>query len=206
MKYFEHALAVVIPTRGRPTLERALTSLKPSNQNMYGAETIVVYDVNGPVPEGYLDETELRSLCARLGVTLFTHDTGYSDWGYHQIGYGYNNINFSEYIMNIGDDDEMVSGIIPKMMKIINQNGIHPYLFQAELYPSPNRGNIVPITLWNDEDRSIERQKVTGQNLVIPNIPHLFGQMTDDFEFIKHTIARWHGIVQWIPLVTCRCY
>lgn len=206
MRYhFKHNIAVVIPTRGRSTLVRCLDSLMAKNQNGYGAETIVVYDTHGTSPPNDMNFSDVQALCDKYYVTLIAHDAGYSDWGYPQLEHGYKNVLWSEYIMNIGDDDVMIEGILPKMVDIINRIGISPYMFQAELHPSPHRGNTEPVILWNDSDRSLSRQTITGQNLLVPNVPHMFGQMTDDCEFIQQTIKNW-GLVHWIPIVIARCY
>lgn len=199
-------LTVVIPTKGRPSLRNALDSLQPNNQMECTTDVLVIYDNCGTEPLSYLSKKEVSELCKQMNARVLVYDAGFNDWGYPQLEFGYKNGGCENYIMNIGDDDVMVKGIVPEMMRIIERNGIQPYLFQAELWPSKNRGNTNPVILWNDSDRSIERSKVTGQNLVVPNIPHLFGQMTDDFEFIRTTIERWHGLVQWVPLVTTRCF
>lgn len=200
---------MVIPTKGRKTLLNALESLRPMNQGGYGIRIIVVYDNHGPVPDDYLARDEVSILCSEEYVEFTYHDAGYNDWGYPQLEEIYKRSAISSEVMfwmNMGDDDQMIGGIIPKIVDIINRYGVQPYMFQAELYPSTHRGNEEPVILWNDEDRSITRKKVTGQNLIVPNIPHLMGNWIDDFEFIKGTIDKWHGLVKWIPIVTCRCY
>src|SRR5688572_27771981 len=136
MYQFKHNLAVVIPTKGRATLRNALESLTPENQGGYSAEIIIVYDMSWPRPDGYMTRAQVSSLRNKYNIDVVGYDAGYSDWGYPQLRYGYHNlVQHSEYIMNIGDDDVMVEGIIPKMLKVINANGIKPYMFQAELWP-----------------------------------------------------------------------
>jgi hypothetical protein len=200
-------IAVVIPTQGRPSIIQALESLTSEAQRGYKPTVIVVEDTFGGKPDGYYSTNDLRDVCKNYRALHLSYNSGYHDWGYPQLDYAYRySVGRSEFIMNIGDDDVMVEGAIPDMLQIISHYGMIPYLFQAELHPSPHRGNTVPMPLWNDYDRSITRGKVTGQNFVVPNIPALFGNMVDDFEFIRSTIERWHGTVKWVPLVTCRCY
>lgn len=203
MQFMIEGLTVVIPTKGRPTLLRCLQSIAVQTVK---PDVLVVIDTFGPTPEGYLTKEEVIDECAEFDVRSVYYNAGYSDWGYPQLEYGYLMGDCHSFIMNIGDDDVLVEDVFDKVMVVTESNGIKPYLFQAELHPSPHRGNKEPVLLWNDHDRSITRGKVTGQNLVVPNIPHLFGRMVDDFEFIRATIERWHGLVQWVPIVTSRCY
>lgn len=197
-------IAVVIPTKGRATLERCLESLMPKYHQGYGAEIIVVIDT---FEMGNLKLIEIERLCRKYQVTIRQHDAGFHDWGYPQLEYVYKTEEFlSDFVMNIGDDDEIIPGAFDKMIKVLNKSGLHPYMFQAILYPSPNRGNEEPVTLWNDENRTIERKFVTGQNLVVPTIPWLMGRWIDDFVFIKETVERWHGGVSWVPIPTVECH
>lgn len=204
--HFDHHISIVVPTKGRPTLERCLQSMMPKNQGGYGAIRYVVYDSFGPTPDGYLSRAQIKMLCEKYGAEFLEYNAGYNDWGYHQLEYGYSQCNWTEYIMNIGDDDILVENVLIPMTKIMNHNGLHPYMFQALLHPSAHRGNTAPVTLWNDSDRSLARQTITGQNLVAPNIPKLWGHMADDCEFIQQTIANWKGLVMWVPLTIVECY
>lgn len=201
-------LTVVIPTKGRKTIDKALESLKPEHHQGIKVNIEVVYDTHGDRPSNYYSFEELYMLCKRYGAHYSQWSDHYNDWGYPQLNFIYKRqyAQNSLFIINIGDDDVMIPDAISKMTDIIQENGIMPYLFQAVLHPSAHRGNTEPITLWNDEDRSIERKKVTGQNLVIPYIPHMMGEMVDDFVFIKTTIERWHGVVKWIPVPIVECF
>lgn len=204
-------ITVVVPTAGRPTITRCLDSLQPKNQNGWGMNVVVVYDTNAynkgeERPEGYFSPREVANHCDKRRQTFYKYDAGYSDWGYPQLDYAYRQKAKSHFIMNIGDDDVLAPNAFDNMMSIIKIHGIKPYMFQATLFPSPHRGNREPVTIWNDSDRSLARQTITGQNLLVPNIPHLFGQMSDDCEFIQSTIENWRGVVQWVPIVTSWCY
>lgn len=200
-------LTVVIPTKGRPTIHRALTSLDVERQNYYSTDVVVVYDVHGPVPEGYYTREHIKDLCRVRNVRFYAYDAEYNDWGYPQLEYVYKmGARNGDYLMNIGDDDVMIDGVIPRILDIISENGIQPYMFQAVLYPSPHRGNTEPVTLWNDTDRSLTRQSITGQNLILPNIPHFMAPMGDDCSFIQQTIANWRGLVKWVPVPIVDCY
>lgn len=198
-------LTIVIPTKGRDTLERAIQSALPENQNGHECDILVVADTYGPM----LDN--VQALCNKYtdkGVRYREFNAGYNDWGYPQMYQAYTTADCEPFIMNIGDDDVMVPAITERIAQIVTRNGWHPYLFQAELFPSPHRGieKDTSVILWNDKDRSIKRQKVTGQNLVVPNDPSMMGLMTDDFEFIRQTIKKWDDNVLWVPVITCRCY
>lgn len=196
-------LTIVIPTAGRVTLKRCLDSITPMNQGGYGIDVVVAVDTHSGRNLGVVER-----LCEEYFVDYIEVDRPYSDWGYPQMEYIYKNRDENGlYIMNIGDDDIMVHGIIPKMWEILKDAPLLPHMFQAELFPSPNRGieeGAFDI-IWNDRERTVVRGAVTGQNLVVPNIPHLMGNMIDDFEFIRQTLDKWgHSI--WVPLVTCQCY
>lgn len=197
-------IAVVIPTKGRDTLERCLESLMPKYHQGYGAEVIVVIDT---FQIGNMKLLEIERLCRTYNVIIRQYSSGYHDWGYPQLDYVYKTEPFlSDFVMNIGDDDEIISGAFDKMKTVLDKNGLRPYMFQAILYPSSHRGNTEPVTLWNDENRTIERKFVTGQNLVVPTIPCLMGQWADDFVFIQETIEKWHGEVTWCPIPTVECH
>lgn len=197
-------LTVVIPTAGRDTLERCLESLQPRNQGGWGIDRLVVIDKNSTK-----DINNVVKLCNKHYVDWITFEHPYSDWGYPGMEYVYKHRQENGlYIMNIGDDDVFVEDTIPQLVNIFASSGalLQPYMVQAELHPSPHRGNQVPVVLWNDSCRSLERGKVTGQNLIVPNIPHLMGNMADDFEFIRQTIKKWDYNVTWVPKVFTRCY
>jgi hypothetical protein len=183
-----------------------LDSLKPKNQGSWGIDVVVVIDRHSLKR----DFSDFALRCAQeyfISIVTTAGDIGYSDWGYPQMEYVYKHRDENGlYIMNIGDDDVMIEGIIPKMVEVLANNPLRPYMFQAELHPSSHRGNTETVTIWNDECRSIVRGNVTGQNLVVPNIPQFMGHMTDDYEFIRQTAEKWDYNVGWIPLVTCKCY
>lgn len=200
-------LTVVIPTKGRPTIERALESLYRERQKNYFTDVVVVYDSHGSNPNGYYQRNYIEDLCSVANARFLEFDAGYNDWGYPQLEYIYKmGPENGNYLMNIGDDDVMIEGAIPRILDIIDENGIQPYMFQAVLYPSPHRGNTEPVTLWNDSDRSLTRQRITGQNLILPNIPHFMAPMVDDCSFIQQTIDNWRGLVKWVPVEIVSCY
>jgi hypothetical protein len=200
----ENILTIVIPTAGRETIWRCLDSLKPKNQGGWGIDIVVVVDTLD------ISEESMMNIIKAVNdnnVQMETRNADIHDWGYPQMEYIYHHREDNGlYIMNIGDDDVMVNGIIPKMVDILANSPLRPYMFQAELHPSPQRAIPHPITLWNDSCRSIIRSRVTGQNLVVPNIPQFMGHMTDDYEFIRQTAEKWDYNVGWIPLITCKCY
>lgn len=199
----ELGLTIVIPTVGRKTLDRCLLSLIDLDVDVLVVED--TFEVENRKEDYYLPQ-EVRELVSGFGFKYDEYDAGFHDWGYPQLNYGYLDPLNEMFIMNMGDDDIIIPENITRLLKIVNDNGVQPYMFQAILYPSPHRGNQVPMPLWNDSCRSIVRSKVTGQNLIVPKIPHLFGNMTDDFEFIRQTIDAWNGNVQWVPLPIVECH
>lgn len=196
-------ICLVIPTKGRRTLLNCLESTK----DIELLSVCVAYDGHGETPEGYFTEGEVIDLATSYGASFDCVEFRYSDWGYPQIESAYKHMSPEhDYLWNIGDDDVVVPESLEQIFKVLEINTIRPYMVQAQLWPSPNRGNTEPVILWNDEDRSITRSKVTGQNLIVPNIPHLMGNMADDFEFIRSTIEKWQNHVTWLSIVASRCY
>jgi hypothetical protein len=154
--------------------------------------------------------SDIQSLCRKYRARYKEYDAGYNDWGYPQLHQAYHfDTETSTFIMNIGDDDVMVKGAVPRIVEIIQKGGAIPYLFQAILHPSEHRGNTEAVLLWNDSDRSIVRQKITGQNFIVPTDhgrPNRLAYMTDDFAFIDQTIKNWNGLVKWVPVPIVSCY
>lgn len=199
-----YSLTVVVPTQGRITLDRCLESMSPKNQGGHFIDINVVEDPTGIRSVGNMDTDEIQDMCFGR-ATYYKYNSIINDYGYPQIWYGYQQAE-TEYIMNLGDDDVMIEGVYEKIHEVINSRTMHPLLFQVRLHPSPTRGNRVPVILWNDQDRSITRGKITSQNMLVPNIPQLMGNMWDDYEFIRSTIEKWHGTVTWVPTVIADCY
>jgi hypothetical protein len=77
-------------------------------------------------------------------------------------------------------------------------------MFKVMLFPNEQRGNHLPVTLW--QDRSIERFGVTGQSFVAWNKPGRLGRWVDDVTFMRETVALHGGRVAWREELIARCY
>lgn len=192
-------VTVVIPTQGRATLPRALASLRPEHHDGVRAEVLVVADTHGPLL------SNVARAAGQYGARYLELDAGRHDWGYPQLNYGYEHAS-AGHLMNIGDDDVMIPGSLRAIVRAIGDSEPGPILFQAELHPSPNRGDQrVPVVLWSDVG-DLRRGRVTGQNLCAPNDPSRLGRFPDDFTQMTDTIDRWGGQVTWYPATIVRMY
>jgi hypothetical protein len=190
-------LSIVIPTQGRETLRRCLASMRPEHHGGYRAEILVVADTHSPLL------MDVASLCRAEGVTYLEHDAGYHDWGYPGLQYGYEWASGS-HLLNIGDDDVYVPGAFEMICRAIEEVGVGPVMFRAELHPSPNRGNTAPVVLWSE--KRLAEKVITGQNLATPNVPGKIGGWENDWRHAEDTVAHWDGLVTWREEVICRCY
>lgn len=194
-------LTVVIPTQGRSTLSRAISSIRSQMGAGAGAvEVLIVADTHSGLIQ------DVKSLAESFEAHYTEHDAGYHDWGYPQLGYGYAHAE-GRYIMNFGDDDIWLPGAFDTIrLAIGSQDRQRPLMFKAELQPSPHRGDQrVPVVLWSDRE-DYRRGRITGQNLCAPNVPGRLGRWGDDFSHTIETINSWDGRVDWIDSVICRCY
>lgn len=200
-------VSLVIPTKGRDTLKRCLESVTVALQGV----SRELFDVT-VVKDSYEmdDETHknIEELCDKYKAWVLEFDAKYHDWGYPQLEFFYLNRARSTYIWNIGDDDTVPPNTFTRILDILKANGTnHPYMFQAALFSSPHRG--IPAgeyrIVWDDSDRSITRQKITGQNLLCLNDKYTMGHWVDDFEFMRQTLEQYNH-VQWVPVVIAECY
>lgn len=191
---------VVVPTQGRQTLIRCLESMLPQYHNGVRPEIIVVHDTYEVRPD-FLD---VQEVCDKYSVKYLAHSAHTSNWGYPQLQIGYEEA-VGAYIFNIGDDDIYNRGAFQVILDVINRlDYVHPLMFKAILHPSPHRGNLVPVTLW--ETTKLVRSRVTGQNFGCPNNPERMGFWWDDFCQMEATINLWNGEVTWIDEVIAQCY
>ena len=190
-------LTIVIPTQGRATLPRCLASLVPEQHAGVRAEILVVADTHSPLL------MDVEAVCREYGVFYLEHDAGYHDWGYPQLRYGYEMAQ-GTYILNCGDDDVYTPGALPAIQRALEETGEGPVMFRAEMHPSPNRGNGLPVLLWSD--RRLAEKIITGQNLATPNVPGRIGGWSNDWKHALETVALWGGLVHWREEVICRCH
>lgn len=196
-----NTLTIVIPTQGRVTLKRCLDSLKKENQG--NSKAYAVHVVADTASDLKMDVESLVKSYVDRDIYYSEHNAYTHNWGYPQLQYAYEHV-FTNYVMNIGDDDIMEPNIIPQILKELN-SGFQPYLFRAIMHPSPNRGNDKPTTLWTEKGR-LERQHVTGQNFICPVVGGKMGFWWDDFSQLEATIRLWDNKVKWIDDIIVQCY
>jgi hypothetical protein len=78
-------------------------------------------------------------------------------------------------------------------------------LFRALMHPSVSRPCGDPLLLWGQRGL-IRRGRVTGQNLIAPNVPAKLGRWIDDYEHLEQTVNLWDGLVEWRDEVIAKCY
>jgi glycosyltransferase involved in cell wall biosynthesis len=194
---------VVVPTQGRKTLVRCLESMLPQHHDSVRPEIIIVHDTYEVILDYYSTE-DIRDLCARYGAKYLSYNAHTSNWGYPQLNVGYLAAS-GDYILNIGDDDIYEKGAFALIQQILSSaEYVHPHMFQAILHPSPHRGNLSPVVLW--EKPELIRSRVTGQNFACPNRLGRVGFWWDDFCQMEATINLWHGEVTWVNKIIAQCY
>lgn len=188
---------VVIPTIGRQSLIETMASIPKD------VEVIVVADAFEAAPESLrLIEGTARSCGARYTEV----DAGFHDWGSPQLQEGYR-LAEGEYILNCGDDDIFEPLAFETIKRAIDSLAAPvPMMFRTALHPSPVRGNTNIAVLWQYPE--LTNRNITGQNLVIPNVPEKIGRwdILVDFGFITSTIDLWGGQVAWRTEIISQCY
>lgn len=188
---------VVIPTIGRPSLDRTLESI---NRDL--ADVLIVADTHEMTTETLAN---LGACAGFYGVPLLEHDAGRHDTGNAQIGWAFPQAK-GRWLLNVGDDDVYEPGAFETMARAIEeQDGPpHPLMFKVELHPNAVRMDSAPVVLWSE--RRIKRFVVTGQSFVCPNDPERFGDWETDWRFMQGTVANYGGLVDWRDELTVRCY
>ncbi len=192
-------LTVCIPTRGRETLPRCLESMRLENQPGPRPEIVVIADTHSPLL------MDVKALCRQERVTYLEHGAGYHDWGYPQLQVGYD-LAQGDYILNCGDDDVYEPGAFEMIRNAIDElPSTRPLLFRALMHPSVSRPCGNPLILWGRRGL-IRRGRVTGQNLIAPNVPARLGRWTDDYIHLEQTVSLWDGLLEWRDECIARCY
>lgn len=193
-------LSIVIPTIGRDSLPDTLVSIRnqaPSSE----IEIIVVEDTFNTTRS-----FSVGALCDDYDAWYMRYNAGYHEEGHPQTQYGYEQAH-GQYLWNLGDDDVMIPDIWSALRKRLDGvPAVWPVMVQARLYPSPRRGDqAVPVVLWSDVG-DVRRGRITGQNLICPNVKGKIGLWGDDFEHISRTLALYNNEAVWSPIVVAECF
>jgi hypothetical protein len=181
-------ISVVIPTTGRPTLERTLASIRlpcvepPTD----GIEIIVVGDIHADTYTPDLDAA--RRLCVRYGATYWEHDGGSHCWGQQQRNKGMS-LATGRLITFLQDDDVYTAGAFD----VIRRGEYSwPTLYRCYMHHGQR-------TVWHYRGK-IEQGNVDANNIVVPNIPSKLGVWSSvylgDLDFITETIRNF-GSCTW---------
>lgn len=173
--------SLVVPTIGRPELERCLVSAIKSGLKKDVDQLIVVTD--GPQ---HTAQKIVYSLRHSVNSICIPSDPN------HMYGHPQRNIGVKlatgTHIISIDDDDEYIGGAITYMRRKIEQSPDRVHLFRFN--QSQGRG-----ALW------VERDVICGNvgtpMIAVPNVPEKLSQFgyryEGDFDFISETIERFGG-------------
>lgn len=187
------SLSLLVPTLGRPSLARALNSVK--DQLASGDEVIVVGDTH----DGELPEVEALVRDYGKQFRYLAHDAGHHCWGHCTLMYGINRAN-GDYIHCSDDDDCWSPDALDAMRGAIAElNEPHPLLFRFRSWYGP--------VFWSQRGLIAEGQ-IGGHCLVTPNIPDRIGvfgcRYEGDYDYILSTLQKWpRGILdaQWVDRI-----
>lgn len=185
-------LSVIIPTAGRPTLDRLLASIRdqaPREQ----VEVLVIGDTYAGT---FVDAlTPVPALCRQYRARYLGYDGGLHCVGQPQRNYGMTRAR-GQWLAFSQDDNVWRPGAWDAIHASITASHICPRLFKVHV----RHGFVV----WQQEGH-LALGHVDADCAVVPNDPRRLGQWgltyTGDWEFIRDTVALWDDDVQWEPFV-----
>jgi hypothetical protein len=196
-------LSVIVPTIGRPSLERAVNSLLRQGEWL-PYEVILVGDTHAGTYEA--DLPRARDLAERYPalVRYVEHDGGVHAWGHPQRNHGAT-VARGEYLSYLGDDDLYVRGAFQTIARAIRPRVIdHPDDLRVFLFRW-----IAPWkhVLWEQAGK-LAQDYIDAECIVCPNVADRLGvwnpaRYQGDFDFIRETVEKWGGLekVIWQPEV-----
>lgn len=183
-------LSLIVPTIGRPTLARALLSLRRQAWRA-GDEVLLVGD--GP-------QLVARSLWEQFhlpGRYLEVPQTSPPDWGHtprnltHSLARG-------AYLMALDDDDELTSGAVATVRASLAVNPSRPHLFRMS-------GDLNVGTVWKVKD--VRLGNVGTPMFVTPNDSAKLGRYASrhggDCDFIRETCSFYSDGPVWREEIIC---
>lgn len=198
----EIRLSIVVPTCGRPTLERTLMSI--DWQLHVGDEAIVVGDGDQPGARevferfgGPADRPD--SKCWQYGETPATRC-----WGNAQRDRGIE-LAQGTHLLFIDDDDAYQPDALDRVREAVSQSGYETaHIFRMRFGPGHPAGWTTPPTIvWTEP--VMRAQNLGTPMVVLPNRPELLPSWTDgdagdvysDFLFLRRAVPRfgtpvWH--------------
>lgn len=181
-------LSVIIPTIGRPTLERTLQSIR-SQRSADDVEILIVGDShNGTWAKQLAD---LSLMAARSDALYVDHDGGQHCWGHPQRQYGAE-LADGEWLAFLQDDDVYAHGAFDAIEAgTRGQDALCPVLFRATVPAG--------IVVWMEP--VIRENNIDANCIVTPNRPKQIGRWghryAGDFDFVQSTAELYDGQVAW---------
>lgn len=176
-------LTLIIPTQGRPTLERTLDSVR--DQLLPGDEVLVVIDTHE------MSLTDRHAIAHRITpypyqVRVLEYDAGRHDHGHSQINHGMARAT-GDYLAFNDDDDIFEVGALAVMREAATAHPGRPLLFRF-------RSHLGGTVFWL-QPGLVRQACIGGHCCVFPNDPAHLGKWGDhyegDFTFLKSSLDSW---------------
>ena len=173
------ALSVILPTVGRPTLRRTLTSIKSQRGGTTDVEVVVVADQGDSAPRQIFAEEAAGQPLWRF----VEHAPTSGGFGYPQRAHGITVANGS-YLLFIDDDDVYTPGAFAKIRSAAAAHPGRILIFRMD---------IQGIIRWKSP--LLHQGNVGMEMVAIPNVPDQLGafrpplRYESDFDFIVETVA-----------------
>jgi hypothetical protein len=191
-------ISIIIPTCGRPSLERALNSVA-NNGGLILDEIIVVGD--GPQPAA-------RQILDCFHAIPFS----YAEHGPTRVN-GIAQRNFAmplatgTHLAFLDDDDEYVNGGVSAIRAAANQNPGRVLVFKEESKVARHPWGVV----WKDKE--VRNGNVGTQGIVVPNVRGRIGvwgnHYQGDYDFLRSTVDLYpnkDADVVWVDKIIARLY
>jgi glycosyltransferase involved in cell wall biosynthesis len=191
-------LSVIVPTIGRPSVERAVNSLLRQGEWL-PYEVILVGDVHDGTFCDDLDRA--ADLAARYPelVRYVEHDGGLHMVGHPQRNFGAT-VARGRYLAWLGDDDVYTRWAFPSIARALRAHEDDPRVFLFR-WIAPWKQVYWHTAGWLRQDH------IDAECVVCPNVPEQLGVWTNryqgDYDFIAETVDKWGGLerVIWQPEV-----
>jgi Glycosyl transferase family 2 len=188
-------LSVIVPTVGRPSLQRTLRSLLRQG-DWLPWEAVVVGDTHAgtwahQLPGAYqLTQSDPRFVYTEC-------DGGQHAWGHPQRNHGAG-VARGQYLSYLGDDDIYLPHAFQSIGRALRRHEADPRVFLFRW-----------IAPWKqvywEQAGFLAQDHIDAECIVCPNSPLHLGVWTNryqgDFDFIRETVDRWGGVerVVWQP-------
>jgi hypothetical protein len=181
-------LSVIIPTVGRPSLERTLRSLL-QQQCWIRWEAVLVGDSHGG---NWAEQLPLARRLAKTHPRLsYTeHDGGLHAWGHPQRNHGAT-VARGKFLAWLGDDDIYLPGAFHAIQEAVlaHEDEGRVFLFR---WIAPWKQ-----VLWHRAGYLAEGH-IDAECIVCPNVPERLGvwspRYQGDYDFIDATVRLWGGL------------